>query len=927
MTFYQFIAFCKIVTRPYGSVLGPLARRASTVGVGLNFLPGVETGALAANVKECRERRRNLVNQSPAASPRFSTTLSPVSDPLISVRGLTKIYGQADTERAVTALDNVDVDFPRAQFTAIMGPSGSGKSSLLHILAGLDSFQSGTVTVAGRDLSQLNAAELTRFRRDTIGFIFQAFNLVPTLTVAENIELSAMVRRQSPDRRRLKALVKELDLESRLDAFPSELSGGQQQKVACARALLPAPEVVFADEPTGNLDSASSAQVLSFLRAAARDWKQSVIMVTHEPDAAKYADRVLFLFDGQIVAQLTNPTREAILEAEQNLGDVRQARKRAGQLGAPAALRDVHSPASENDLTAVMSLPKIEAETESEQVELPAEEPAVLPKSAPDTEQSSPFSPYLQSAFPVAEAPTTRPASVPAPPPPTRRRRNAAPTFANLGIAEANPEPNELADSLARGDFKWPSMSVAQPASPDDTNDLLGQPLSAVPANTPQDWDNTTDSSGFAAGGRDDFDSVISGSAELAATRSDSSGSFDTPAPDSGDTGFNPFDFTDQPAPTVDSGEDLAASAPPRRPLLDKLAAAPPTPTVPPAFPADSAESISPPVAPPAANAWASNPPTLVPSSTSSRILSEAFIPESPEASPTEPAPAHPDFPESPAARDDTRSPSGLWPAAQPEPQPAPPAAPEPTPEPLPETRRTYEPETPLMAPDTFARQPEPQPSPAAEPAPKPTPRPKPETSHTYDGPRRSRRPAIDPHLAEAEGKNELLAMIEQAEKLLAASGAAINDATETLQETAAPRGSRTSESTLSPRTRRDATPTPYGGNPSLPSRGKTPDQELLIARADAMLAQAGARSATLQDELRNLGRTPGPSTSSASSAATAAPAPDARYAPSTPDASATTAPGSPTPTSPTTPTTPGSPAPETPNWRTQSLRYPPKGR
>lgn len=880
-----------------------------------------------------------MVNQSPAASPRFSTTLSPVSDPLISVRGLTKIYGQADTERAVTALDNVDVDFPRAQFTAIMGPSGSGKSSLLHILAGLDSFQSGTVTVAGRDLSQLDAAELTRFRRDTIGFIFQAFNLVPTLTVAENIELSAMVRRQSPDRRRLKTLVKELDLESRLSAFPSELSGGQQQKVACARALLPAPEVVFADEPTGNLDSASSAQVLSFLRAAARDWEQSVIMVTHEPDAAKYADRVLFLFDGQIVAQLTNPTREAILEAEHNLGDVRQARKRAGQLGVPAVLRDVHSPATENDLTGVMSLPKIEAETESEQAELPTDDAAVLPKSASGTEQSSPISPYLQSAFPISDVTTTRPASVPAPPPPTRRRRNTAPTFADLGIAEANPEPNELADSLARGDFKWPSMSVAQPASPDDTNDLLGQPLSALPANPPEAQDNVAGGEGFAAQGRSDFDSVISGSAELAAANSDISSSPDTPAADFGDTGFNPFDFTDQPAPTVDDEGDLVASPLSRRPILGGIAANTPTPATPPVLPTDSAAPVAPPVAPPvtpsAANAWASNTPTLVPSSASSRILSESFTPESLQASPDEPTPARPDSPDRFAARDDTLSPSGLWPAAQPEPQPEPPTAPEPTFEPLPETRRTYQPETPLMASDTFARQPESQPTPAAvtapEPLPEPTPRPEPATSRTYEGPRRSRRPAIDPHLAEAEGKSELLAMIEQAEKLLAASGAAINDATETLQGSPAPRGSRASEPTPPLRTQRAtaATSAPYGGNPSLPSHGKTPDQELLIARADAMLAQAGARSATLQNELRNLRRTSSPSTSPAPSVLSTTPTPSTPAAPDAPDTSRASAPGSPTPTIPTTPTIPGSAAPETPtpNWRTQSLRYPPKGR
>lgn len=873
-----------------------------------------------------------MVNQSPAASPRFSTTLSPVSDPLISVRGLTKIYGQADTERAVTALDNVDVDFPRAQFTAIMGPSGSGKSSLLHILAGLDSFQSGTVTVAGRDLSQLDAAELTRFRRDTIGFIFQAFNLVPTLTVAENIELSAMVRRQSPDRRRLKTLVKELDLESRLSAFPSELSGGQQQKVACARALLPAPEVVFADEPTGNLDSASSAQVLSFLRAAARDWEQSVIMVTHEPDAAKYADRVLFLFDGQIVAQLTNPTREAILEAEHNLGDVRQARKRAGQLGVPAVLRDVHSPATENDLTGVMSLPKIEAETESEQAELPTDDAAVLPKSASGTEQSSPISPYLQSAFPISDVTTTRPASVPAPPPPTRRRRNTAPTFADLGIAEANPEPNELADSLARGDFKWPSMSVAQPASPDDTNDLLGQPLSALSDNFSEDWDNAADSDGFAAQGRSDFDSVISGSAELAAARSDSSGSFDTPAADFGDTGFNPFDFTDQPAPAVDGEGDLGASPLSRRPILGGIAANTPTPAAPPVLPTDATAPVAPPVAPSAANAWADNTPTLVPSSASSRILSESFTPESLQASPDEPAPARPDSPDRFAAPDDTMSPAGVRATVQPTPQPEPPAAPEPTFEPLPETRRTYQPETPLMAPDTFARQPESQPTPAAatapEPLPEPTLRPEPATSRTYEGPRRSRRPAIDPHLAEAEGKSELLAMIEQAEKLLAASGAAINDATETLQGSPAPRASRTSEPTPPLRTRRAAAATsaPYGGSPSLPSHGKTPDQELLIARADAMLAQAGARSATLQDELRNLGRAPGSPTLSTTPTPST---PDASAAPDATDTSRASAPGSATPTIPTNPTAPGSAAPETPtpNWRTQSLRYPYKGR
>lgn len=914
-----------------------------------------------------------MVNQIPAASPRFSTTLSPVSDSLISVRGLTKIYGHADTERAVTALDQVDVDFPRAQFTAIMGPSGSGKSSLLHILAGLDSFQSGTVTVAGRDLSGLNAAELTRFRRDTMGFIFQAFNLVPTLTVAENIELSALVRRQSPDRRRMKALVKELDLESRLDAFPAELSGGQQQKVACARALLVAPEVVFADEPTGNLDSASSAQVLSFLRAAARDWQQSVIMVTHEPDAAKYADRVLFLFDGQIVAQLTNPTREAILAAEQNLGEVRKARKHAGQPSAPQTLRDVDPAALEKDLTAVMSLPKIESETDSEKPELPADTATRLPKLTSVTASTPPAVPDAPSTIPAAPAvptPAPEPALVSSPEPtfapaapPASRQRDTALTFANLGIAETNPEPNELADSLARGDFKWPSMSVAHPAAQEDTNDLLGKPLASGFANP----DTTRDSaSGSPATAEElsDFDSVISGAAELAASGSTTpaADSYETARPEqpnspdtnsgSGDTGFNSFDFVDKPARTASGEADVEVSVRRRRPILGTFGAGQPAPAPTPApslspgavaptmptAPAAPAAPVTPPLAPPVEppvtppvappvaplaandpNAWVDNPPTLVPSSASSRILSEAFVPETVPAPPAEPELERPELPDSFSARylaiPPAEAPTATPSASQPQTFPNP--------------RRVSQPESPLSAPDAFARQPEPQPephlspeptpAPLAQPTPAPQPAPQPErskpaASRTYDGPRRSRRPAVDPHLAEAEGKNELLAMIEQAEKLLAASGAAINAATETLQEPDAPRDSRASAATRTPR---GATPSaapatstaaanaaaPYGGNPSLPSRGKTPDQELLIARADAMLAQAEARSATLQDDLRNLGRTPAP----------ASPAMPGTSVP--PEAAATT--------------TPSTDAPETfpSDWRPQSLRYPPKGR
>lgn len=826
-----------------------------------------------------------MVNQTAAASPRFSTTLSPVSDPLISVRGLTKVYGQVDTERAVTALDRVDVDFPRAQFTAIMGPSGSGKSSLLHILAGLDTFQSGTVKVAGRDLSQLNTAELTRFRRDTIGFIFQAFNLVPTLTVAENIELSAMVRHLPPDRRRFKTLIRELDLESRLSAFPSELSGGQQQKVACARALLTAPEVVFADEPTGNLDSASSAQVLSFLRAAARDWEQSVIMVTHEPDAAKYADRVLFLFDGQIVAQLTNPTREAILEAEQALGESRQARKRAGQLGAPPDLHSADPLAVDKDLTAVMSLPKLETETDStpsaeatEPSDKTTDSPsASSPEPTPEhTLQSASISPYLHAPVPQADTPHPEPQRVPAPPePPTDYQSDTPLTFAHLGIAEANPEPNELADSLARGDFKWPSMAGIQPAPEGNADDLLGQPLSSTPSSSER-VANLPDSNDSAPARLNDFDSVISGCVESSTTRDDTADTADTAdslVDDFGDTGFNPFDYSET-SPTAGRDTSEAKLTPKRRPILGTLTAntpaanapAPPVPVPTPAtkpslsLPVDTAT----PLTPPATDAWVNNPPTLVPSSASSRILSESFTPDT---SPDDPAESIPT--QSSSADEPTRST-----------------------DPTADIHRAPRPSAPA-SPTSLAE---------------------PEISAPRDVPRRSRRPAIDPHLAEAEGKNELLAMIAQAEKLLAASGAAIIDATETLQEPSAQSDSQVSgKSALTP-DYPDTAATPDGNSPGLPKRGKTPDQELLIARADAMLAQAGARSATLQDELRNLGRAPGSPTPIDQANLGTLATPDAPGLPDAPD----------TATAPT----PGADAPDTTplNWRNSSAKYP-KGR
>ncbi len=226
--------------------------------------------------------------------------------------GLTKRYGTGDT--AVTALDNVDVQFASGQFTAIMGPSGSGKSTLMHCMAGLDAATSGAVFIGDIQLNALDDRRLTRLRRDRIGFIFQAYNLVPTLTALENITLPSDIAGHPIDQQWLSAVVDTLGLRDRLKHRPTELSGGQQQRVACARALAGRPAIIFADEPTGNLDSRTGAEVLSFLRESVRRTGQTIAMVTHDPSAAAYADRVLFLADGRIVDEMLDPNAEAVLE-------------------------------------------------------------------------------------------------------------------------------------------------------------------------------------------------------------------------------------------------------------------------------------------------------------------------------------------------------------------------------------------------------------------------------------------------------------------------------------------------------------------------------------------------------------------------------------------------------------------------------------
>jgi len=232
-------------------------------------------------------------------------------------REVWKTYGSGEAQ--VVALRGVSVDLHRGRFTAIMGPSGSGKSTLMHCLAGLDTVTRGEVMIGDTALAGLSDARLTKLRRDQVGFIFQQFNLLPTLTAEENILLPLAIAGRKPDRPWYDTVVDTVGLRDRLRHRPSQLSGGQQQRVACARALVTRPEVVFADEPTGNLDSRSGAEVLGFLRRSAGDFGQTIVMVTHDPNAASYADRVVFLADGAIVAELAEPTADAVLDTMKRL--------------------------------------------------------------------------------------------------------------------------------------------------------------------------------------------------------------------------------------------------------------------------------------------------------------------------------------------------------------------------------------------------------------------------------------------------------------------------------------------------------------------------------------------------------------------------------------------------------------------------------
>jgi putative ABC transport system ATP-binding protein len=246
------------------------------------------------------------------------TVLAPATAAAAAV-DLVKVYGSGDT--AVHALDGVTAGFAAGEFTAIMGPSGSGKSTLMHCLAGLDTVTSGSARIGGTELAGLSDRALTRLRRDRIGFVFQSFNLLPTLTAAQNIRLPLELAGRSPGKDWWDVVIDATGLRDRLSHRPSEMSGGQQQRVACARALITRPDVVFADEPTGNLDSRSGAEILSFLRSCVRELGQTVIIVTHDPVAASYAGRVVFLADGRVSGELLAPTPRSVLDYLQRAGE------------------------------------------------------------------------------------------------------------------------------------------------------------------------------------------------------------------------------------------------------------------------------------------------------------------------------------------------------------------------------------------------------------------------------------------------------------------------------------------------------------------------------------------------------------------------------------------------------------------------------
>jgi putative ABC transport system ATP-binding protein len=309
-----------------------ISRRTRVRNAHSRMVPGNHGGTVARPTIPGRRGRIVVLEIRPTGSPtkgppimtftltRNRATEVPPPAPGVAARAVdaVKVYGRGEAE--VRALDGVSVDFATGRFTAIMGPSGSGKSTLLHAVAGLDTLTSGAVLIGETELGSLSEKKLTQLRRDRIGFVFQSFNLIPTLTAAENITLPIRLAGRKPDTAWVDHVVDTVGLGHRLGHRPSELSGGQQQRVAVARALAGRPEIILADEPTGNLDSRTGAEILAFMRSAVRELGQTIVMVTHDPVAASYADRAVFLADGRIVDDLDHPTSDSVFDRMKYLG-------------------------------------------------------------------------------------------------------------------------------------------------------------------------------------------------------------------------------------------------------------------------------------------------------------------------------------------------------------------------------------------------------------------------------------------------------------------------------------------------------------------------------------------------------------------------------------------------------------------------------
>lgn len=758
-----------------------------------------------------------ILNPAAGGPAKFSTTLAAAADPLISVRNLVKTYGSADQGNLVTVLDGVDVDFSRGQFNVIMGTSGAGKSSFLRCVAGLDSFDSGSVTVNGQDLAQMSVAERSEFRLDSVGIIFAAHNLVPSLSVEENIELPVLLRRQPVDEDRLEALISQLGLQDKLKLLPEDLSVEVRQKVACARALVMQPEVIFADEPTTDLDTEATGKLLEFLRWATRDRQETVVLATHDPNVACYADRVLFLRDGRILAQLENPTPDALVDAQRAVNEMRPSVPSSAVRESARASRAEMLPRSRriSPYASAVETPAAAAPPVEPLAAAPAEAAFAAANTAMDTQR------FQEETAPSARRShkTKR----------AERRRSKERGSETSFEVEIPDNPLRMSGDLAASGFSWPKMA-----------ETPGTKLDSEIAAAPQ-----TEMS---------FEQVVSEPAAPAAEPAARAAVFEeSPTVDKPATGAPTFfsirEFAREMgnSPLEDTQGDLRlgdgliarvnqraeqatrySPEPLRRPEFERVTApdeARPTKAAPPVVPTRSAPPVpSVKIAPKRSS--------IVPSASSA-------IPAATAASNRYPPVRSPKVTAAPA----TASATPLEPIKTAKPT-APAESAKVT------TPLTTKPTT-LSKASKLSRSERPAASVASRtPAPKPVETAPAETPQASNTPKRPRRRTLNPREAEQRGQDELMEKIRQAERLLAASKAAITDASRDLNQ---------AESEA----RKTQAQTGYRGNVGLPKAGQTPDQELLIARADAMMAQANLRSAGLRESLRRLDSTPRPTSES----------------------------------------------------------------